>query len=83
MSKAKTLFPRVKYCKNPYDAAQGSDAILLLTEWNEFKQIDFQKLKSVVKQTVVLDGRNLYDPQEMAERGFAYHGMGRGEILNF
>ncbi len=83
MGKAKILFPKVKYCKNPYEAAQGAEAVLVLTDWNEFKQVDFQKLKTVVKQPILIDGRNMYDPQEMAERGFVYRGMGRGEVANF
>jgi UDPglucose 6-dehydrogenase len=83
MAKAKPLFKKVKFCKNPYEAAQGADAVLILTDWNEFKQVDLQKLRSIVKQPILVDGRNMYDPQEMAEKGFAYHGMGRGENTNF
>ena len=83
MGKAREIFRGVKFSKTPYEAAQGADAVLILTEWNEFKQIDFLKLKSVVKQPVLVDGRNMYDPQEMAERGFVYHGMGRGELTSF
>jgi UDPglucose 6-dehydrogenase len=83
MPGAKKLFPRVKYGKNAYEAAQGSDAILVLTDWNEFKQIDFSKLKSLVKQSVMVDGRNMYDSEKMAEVGFTYHGMGRGDVLAF
>jgi UDPglucose 6-dehydrogenase len=83
MEKAKPLFRGVKYCKDPYEAAQGAEAILILTEWNEFKHIDFQKLKKIVKQPVIIDGRNMYETQEMAEKGFSYHGMGRGEVSQF
>ena len=83
MEKAKSIFKKIKYCKNPYEAAQGAEAVLILTEWNEFKQIDFQKLKLTLKQPLLLDGRNMYDPQEMAEKGFVYHGMGRGEVSSF
>jgi len=83
MAKAREVFKGVRYCKNPYDAARGSDAVLVLTEWNEFKQVDFQKLRALVRQPIVMDGRNLYDPQEMSEKGFAYYGMGRGETVNF
>jgi UDPglucose 6-dehydrogenase len=83
MPGAKKLFPRVKYGKNAYEAAQGSDAILVLTDWNEFKQIDFSKLKTLVKQSVIVDGRNMYDSEKMAEMGFTYHGMGRGDVLAF
>ncbi len=83
MDKAKDYFPDIKYCKSPYEAAQGSDAVLVLTDWNEFKQIDFNKLKNLVKQPFLLDGRNMYDSQELTEMGFTYTGMGRGEVLNF
>jgi UDPglucose 6-dehydrogenase len=83
MPKAKSLFKKARFCKDAYEAAQGTDAVLLLTDWNEFKQIDFSKLKSLVRGAVVVDGRNMYDAQEMAEKGFAYHGMGRGEVAAF
>ncbi len=83
MEKAKGLFKGVKFSKNPYEAAQGADAVLVLTDWNEFKQIDFQKLKSVVRQPLMIDGRNMYESQEMAEKGFVYHGIGRGEVSTF
>jgi UDPglucose 6-dehydrogenase len=83
MGKAKALFKGVKFAKNPYDAAQGAEAVLVLTDWNEFKQIDFQKLRQVVRQPVIVDGRNMYESQEMAEKGFVYHGIGRGEVSAF
>ncbi len=83
MGKARKYFQKVIYCKSPYEAARGSDAVLVLTDWNEFKQIDFNKLKSLVKKPILLDGRNMYDSQELTEKGFAYSGMGRGEALSF
>ena len=83
MPKARAIFKKAKFCRNPYEAAQGADAILILTEWNEFKQVDFQKLKAIVKQPLLIDGRNMYDPREMAEKGFVYHGIGRGENTKF
>ena len=79
MPKAKKIFKKVKYCGNPYEAAQGAHAVLVLTEWNEFKQVDFPKLKTIVKHPILIDGRNMYEPKEMSEKGFAYYGMGRGE----
>jgi len=79
MKKAKNIFRKIKYCASPYEAAKGADAILILTDWNEFKQVDFQKLNSLVKFPIIVDGRNLYEPKEMAEKGFIYWGMGRGE----
>jgi UDPglucose 6-dehydrogenase len=83
MPQAKLFLRNVKYCKNAYEAAKGADAVLVLTEWNEFIQIDFQKLKKIVHKAVVVDGRNIYDPQQMAEKGFSYYGMGRGKPFIF
>jgi UDPglucose 6-dehydrogenase len=79
MPRAKSLFKNVRYCKDPYEAAHGADAVLLLTEWNEFLQVDFGKLKKIVKKAVIVDGRNVYDSEHMAEKGFVYYGMGRGK----
>ncbi len=78
MPRAKSMFKKVKFCKNPYEAAKNADAVLILTEWNEFIQVDFQKLKKIVRKSVIIDGRNIYDPIEIAEKGFVYLGMGRG-----
>ncbi len=78
MSVAETMLPDVVYCATPYDVAKGSDALLILTEWNEFKQLDFDKLKRLMRQPVILDGRNLYDPETIEARGFTYRGVGRG-----
>lgn len=83
MPKAKGLFPKVRFCKDAYEAAQGAEAVLILTDWNEFKQIDFQKLRQVVRRPLIIDGRNMYEAEEMAEKGFSYHGMGRGEASTF
>ncbi len=78
MKVAQRILPGgVAYCADPYLAADQADAILLLTEWNEFKQIDFERVKQIMKKPVLLDGRNLYDPQEMARLGFMYRGIGR------
>ncbi|MBA3948077.1 MAG: UDP-glucose/GDP-mannose dehydrogenase family protein [Herpetosiphonaceae bacterium] len=78
MSVAEALLPDVVYCATPYDVAKGSHALLILTEWNEFKQLDFDKLKRLMRQPVILDGRNLYDPETIEARGFTYRGVGRG-----
>jgi len=67
----------IKYCENNYDALKGSDALLLLTEWNDFRRPDFDRMKTLMKQPVIFDGRNIYDPKLMAERGFVYYGIGR------
>ena len=71
------LNSRVEYAENPYDAAQGADALLILTEWDEFAALDLQRLHSLLKYPIVIDGRNLYDPESMAALGFTYHSIGR------
>ena len=69
---------RVVFCDDPYQVADGADALILVTEWNEFKQLDMERVRALMRQPVLLDGRNIYDPQRMAELGFTYRGMGRG-----
>ncbi|NQT32919.1 MAG: UDP-glucose/GDP-mannose dehydrogenase family protein [Candidatus Omnitrophica bacterium] len=79
MDKARVeLGESVTYCRDAYDAALDSDCIMLMTEWNEFKEVDWQRIKGSVKQPVVLDGRNIYSPEKMKELGFKYMGIGRG-----
>jgi len=78
MQKAKEVLKGVEYCSSPYDAAKDSDALVIVTEWNEFKEIDFEKIKKIMRQPVVIDGRNIYDPAEMKRLGFKYTGIGRG-----
>lgn len=78
MERAGEVMPRVTFCATAYDAAKDADALLIITEWNEFKQFDWAKLRQFMKQPIVLDGRNLYDPNEIAACGFTYWGVGRG-----
>ncbi len=68
---------RVVYAKTPYEVLPGVDALFLLTEWNEFRHPDFERMKSMMKTPVVFDGRNIYDPKLMREKGFTYFGIGR------
>jgi len=70
-------FPKAKFCRTAFDAARGADALLLLTEWNEFREIDLRQLKRIMKNPVILDGRNIYDPAMVRDMGFTYQGMGR------
>lgn len=81
MDAAGDILPTVTYCATAYDAAKEADALLIVTEWNEFKQLAFNKIKQYMRRPVVLDGRNIYDPVEMAAMGFIYRGVGR-EALN-
>lgn len=69
----------VDFCNTPEDAVKGADALLLLTEWTVYRQPDFELLKTSLKQPVVFDGRNVYDPAKMKELGFEYTGIGRGK----
>ena len=77
MDVARSILPAVQMCNDPYEAATGCDAVIVVTEWNEFKQIDLEKLKSLLKTPVIMDARNLYDPERMKEMGFKYRAIGR------
>ena len=77
MQVARPLLPDVELCSDPYELAEGCDALMVVTEWNEFKQLDLEKLKGLLKQPVIFDGRNIYDPAVMKEMGFTYRGVGR------
>jgi UDPglucose 6-dehydrogenase len=79
MGKAKKILGNgVKFCKDPYQTAKDSDCLLVVTEWNEFKELDFRKIKRLMRQPILIDGRNIYDPKEMKMLGFKYIGVGRG-----
>jgi len=60
-----------------YDAAMGADCIVVLTEWNQFRSLDFERLKGSLRRKLVVDLRNLYEPEKMREAGFEYHSLGR------
>jgi UDPglucose 6-dehydrogenase len=75
--KASMVFPNVTYCPDPYEAARGAEAILVVTEWDEFRKLDWNRLSAVVEHRLVLDGRNMFNPQEIASRGFRYVSIGR------
>jgi len=77
MNTAKNFLQDVEYCQNPYEAASGSDALIFLTEWDEFKNLDFVKIKRLLKQPIIIDGRNIFDPLAMKEHGLTYFGIGR------
>lgn len=68
---------KIYYAKNSYDALENADAMLLLTEWNEFRRPDFDRMKTLMKQPVIFDGRNQYDAERMIQRGFEYYCVGR------
>lgn len=70
------------FCENAYDALDGADALVVVTEWKQFRSPDFTRLRDTLKDAVVFDGRNLYDPQEIEAAGLAYYGIGRGRSLH-
>ncbi|HMM99064.1 MAG TPA: UDP-glucose/GDP-mannose dehydrogenase family protein [Anaerolineales bacterium] len=78
MEVARPLLPALEFCDNPYDMAAGCDALIVVTEWNEFKQLNLEKVKSLLKSPIIFDGRNIYDPTLMKEMGFEYRSIGRG-----
>ena len=77
MPKAKHLFKNVLFAKDSYDAVRRADAIAILTEWEEFAQLDWKRVKKLAKYPVVFDGRNILQPRTMKKLGFQYHSIGR------
>ena len=76
----RTLGDRVSYGRTNYDTLDGADALIIVTEWNEFRRPDFERMKSLLKEPVVFDGRNLYEPDQMAQAGITYYSMGRPTV---
>ena len=68
---------KVKLCRTRYEAVADADGLVILTEWNEFRTPNFQRLRTTMKEPVIFDGRNLYDPAYLAGLGFVYHSIGR------
>lgn len=78
MSNASGLMPEVEMMPDAYTLAEGADALILVTEWNEFKNLDLVRIKTLLRAPILVDGRNIYDPQAMLDLGFHYRGIGRG-----
>jgi UDPglucose 6-dehydrogenase len=77
MENAKKILKDVEFTKDAYEAIKDVDALIILTEWDEFRNPDFEKLKTLMKGKVIIDGRNIFSPEEMKEKGFEYAGVGR------
>jgi UDPglucose 6-dehydrogenase len=77
MELCRAILPDVEYARDPYDLAAGADALVLVTEWHEFRQLDMKRVKESMRVPVLVDGRNIYDPQAMRTMGFTYRGIGR------
>jgi UDPglucose 6-dehydrogenase len=83
MPSARRMLPAtVTYCESPYEAADGTDAVVLVTEWNEFKFLNLERLREAMRRPVVFDGRNLWAPERMRRLGFEYHSIGRKPVLS-
>nr|HID13611.1 UDP-glucose/GDP-mannose dehydrogenase family protein [Anaerolineae bacterium] len=78
MEPAARVLRNVTLCENPYQVAEGADALVLATEWNEFKHLDFERIRQVMRTPVIVDGRNLWDAEHLCALGFTYFGVGRG-----
>ncbi|HKW58425.1 MAG TPA: UDP-glucose/GDP-mannose dehydrogenase family protein [Candidatus Dormibacteraeota bacterium] len=77
MERSKLLLPEVECLKDAYEVAAGADALVLVTEWNEFRQLDMARVRQLMRRPVIVDGRNIYDPAVMKGLGFTYRGIGR------
>lgn len=77
MNNAKKIFKNVELCLDSYSVAKDCDLLIVMTEWNEFRQLDLERIRKYMRKPVLLDGRNIYDPQELREMGFRYTGVGR------
>jgi UDPglucose 6-dehydrogenase len=73
--------PRFQLARNSYEAAEGADALVIVTEWQEFRSPDFERLKKILKSPLIFDGRNLYDPAMVGRFGLTYYAIGRGKSL--
>ena len=78
MTTAARELPDVRMVESAYEAAEGVDALMLVTEWNEFRQLDMERIRRNMRGDVLLDGRNVWNPERMAALGFRYAGVGRG-----
>lgn len=81
MTRAREIFgDRVEFTKNNYDALRDADGLIVVTEWNEYRNPDFQRIKEMLREPVIFDGRNIYNPEELAGSGFSYYAIGRKGI---
>jgi UDPglucose 6-dehydrogenase len=78
MAEARKLMPRLETAADPYACVEGADAMVILTEWDQFRALDLDRVKRALKSPVVVDLRNVYKPTDMAAKGLTYVGVGRG-----
>jgi UDPglucose 6-dehydrogenase len=80
MEQAKQELPSITYCEDAYSCAQGADALVVVTEWVQFRGLDLDRLKATLAQPVVVDLRNIFSPEDMREAGFTYESVGRPPV---
>jgi UDPglucose 6-dehydrogenase len=77
MEQAKIFLPDIAYCDGPFSAAEGAHALVIVTEWEQFRALDLNRLKKVMASPIIVDLRNIYDPEELGKEGFVYDSVGR------
>ncbi|MCM8800584.1 MAG: UDP-glucose/GDP-mannose dehydrogenase family protein [Candidatus Omnitrophica bacterium] len=77
MEKARLILDKVRFCRDAYEVCKNSDCLVIITEWDEFKELDFLRIKRLLKRPLIIDGRNIYEPKAMEKLGFRYIGIGR------
>ena len=80
IEQARKELPDIEYCDDPYDCVKGADAMVLVTEWVQYRALDLERVKQAMAQPVVVDLRNIYRPEEMVAHGFAYESVGRASV---
>lgn len=80
MKRTKRIIPPIKFCSGPYQVAKDCDCLLVVTEWDEFKNLDWKKVKKLLKVPLIIDGRNIFDPAEMKKLGLRYISIGRNSV---
>jgi UDPglucose 6-dehydrogenase len=81
MDGCRALWPAVQFCSNAYEAASGADGVVIVTEWNQFRKLELDRLRELLREPVVVDLRNIYEPAKMLEAGFRYVSVGRLDEL--
>jgi UDPglucose 6-dehydrogenase len=78
MDNARRVLDGVEYCEDAYGVCQGAHALVFMTEWNEFRELNLSRIKELLAEPVIIDTRNIYEPEEMSQLGFRFTGVGRG-----
>jgi len=79
MDRARAILPQIEYAETAYDAAKDAEALLIATEWDEFRRLDWDRIRDAMARPLIVDGRNLLSPREMKDRGFEYRSFGRAD----